>query len=177
MIVFLFIISLLIPVYTYILFPFVLLVFKKRQTGSTNDVDWNVSVCVIGDNPEEKIKSISKEYPEIEQILGFKKICEIKQEILKKTVVITDSESRLETGAIKEILSYFTKTEIGCVIGVTRGISGDGQIWKYENTVNSLESKIGCTTSGNNSLFAVRKEFFPTIKPEIVNPLDVKTSL
>lgn len=93
--------------------------------------------------------------------------------------VFSDANSMYEGDAIKNLVKYFDKKEIGCVVGKLRYVNtgssnvsqGEGLYWKYESFIKRLESRLGLLLVGNGSIFAIRKELYSLLEPDVPNDL------
>jgi cellulose synthase/poly-beta-1,6-N-acetylglucosamine synthase-like glycosyltransferase len=93
--------------------------------------------------------------------------------------VFSDANSMYEGDAIRNLVNYFGKKEIGCVIGELKYVNtdssnvsqGQGLYWKYESFIKRLESRLGLLLVGNGSIFAIRKELYPLLEPGVPNDL------
>ena len=92
-------------------------------------------------------------------------------------VVFTDANTHLNREAIREIVTCFQDSKVGCVAGEKRilvrrqdgmAAGGEGAYWKYESALKSLDSELCSTMGAAGELFAVRKRFF---QPMDVNML------
>lgn len=126
-----------------------------------------VSVIVVGANAKDKIKNIHMcDYPRLDIIEGgYKNVNKAKGKI----VVFTDTKTRLDLSAIREITKFFYDNRVGVVVGQQTNPKGNSTFWKYENLVKSLESRIGCVSGANDSLFAVRKSEMPEVPNNVLN--------
>ncbi len=94
-------------------------------------------------------------------------------------MVFSDANSMYEEDAIRNLVSYFDKKQVGCVVGrlkyVDTGSSnvsrGESLYWKYESFIKRLESRLGLLLAGNGSIFAIRKELYSPLEPDVPNDL------
>ena len=92
-------------------------------------------------------------------------------------VVFSDANTILEPQAIKELVSYFSDLNTGCVAGekcILKQISdsavsnGEGLYWKYESFIKKLESGINSTIGAVGELYAIRTELFTEVEPDTI---------
>ncbi len=162
----LFAISVFFPFYTYALYPVILRLLKEK-VYSIKTYEPTVSVIVVGENAENKIKNILQfGYPCIEIFNGkYSDAYKAKGEI----VLFTDTKTRMDLNAIEQIVKPFADERIGAVVGQQTNPDGNSSFWEYENLVKQLESRIGCVSGANESLFAVRKKDMPEVPERVLN--------
>ena len=96
-------------------------------------------------------------------------------------IVFSDANSMYEGEAIKNLVKYFGKKEVGCVIGELKYVNtdssnvsqGESLYWKYESFIKRLESRLRLLLVGNGSIFAIRKELCLLLKPDVPNDLQI----
>ena len=171
----LFALSVFCPLYTYVLYPIVLKIIRGKQYKSDN-ITPTVTVIVVGDNAEEKVGNIKQSiYPSLEVVSGnYSDAKKAKGDI----IVFTDSITELDLIAIQNIVKPFFDERVGAVVGQQTNLEGNSTFWKYENLVKRLESRIGCVSGANESLFAVRKSDMPEVPGRILNkPFYIATKI
>ena len=97
----LFALSLICPIYTYALYPIFLRMMMEKDY-KCSDAAYAVTVIVVGNNADDKIKSVERcSYPLYEVVVGnYSDADKAKGEI----VVFTDTKTELDLHAIKEIV-------------------------------------------------------------------------
>ena len=171
----LFILSVICPIYTYALYPMILRIFKEK-IYNREDITPKVSVIIVGDNADKKIKNVGLcLYPNYEIFSGgYDSVNKAKGEFL----LFTDTKTKLDIKAIDNIVKPFSDDRIGAVVGQQTNSNGNSLFWKYENYVKKMESRIGCVSGANESLFAVRKRDMPKVPNEIMNkPFFIATKI
>lgn len=133
------------PLYTYILYPFVLRLLPHRAYKERIvEKQQRSSVFVARDKYFFDVSGVDAEI-----------------------IVFTDGESDISQTDILALTDAFNYSEVGCVCGMVRkapdenGEFRDGANWKYENKIKEMESNIGCLSGGNSALLAVRKKIIP----------------
>ena len=172
----LFALSLFCPVYTYAIYPCILRMVKSREY-LIQDIEPTVSVVVIGKSSQDKIKSIKQ--------CSYSNIIEIINENYGSAnrangdiIIFTDTKTQLDLTSIREIVKPFADKRVGCVVGQQTNLNGNSTFWKYENAVKQLESRIGCVSGANESLFAVRKSDMPVVPERVLNkPFYISTKI
>lgn len=100
-------------------------------------------------------------------------------------LVFTDANTRIEPGAVQKLVRHFDNEDVGAVCGelrLERSESGENQedfYWRYEVALKTLESRLNGVLGANGSLYALRRELFPDVAPDIVTddfviPMKVK---
>jgi cellulose synthase/poly-beta-1,6-N-acetylglucosamine synthase-like glycosyltransferase len=100
-------------------------------------------------------------------------------------IVFTDANSVFAPDAVGRLVRSFSDPSIGCVVGRLRYVNpesssvgkGEGAYWKYEGMVSRLESALSSVLVANGSIFAIRRDLFQTLFPEVANdfqiPIDI----
>jgi len=100
-------------------------------------------------------------------------------------VVFTDANSVFSRDAVGHLARQFADPSIGCVVGRLRYVDrdwssigkGEGAYWRYEGVVSRLESALSSVLVANGSIFAIRRELFQDLYPEVANdfqiPIDI----
>ncbi len=87
-------------------------------------------------------------------------------------VVMTDANTMINSGAIREIVRLFKDPKVGCVAGEKRvaarhngqaAAEGEGLYWKYESTLKRLDSELYSAMGAAGELCAVRKSLYRPI--------------
>jgi len=167
-------ISILAPIYTYAVYPFVLRLFKPKSRETRDNYMPSTSVLIVEDNEEicrSKVKNVRESnYQNLEDVVSISSqqdaavaIKDLKGEV----VVVTDGSSLFLKDTISKVIQTLSSAMVGCVCGMVRkapdkkGESRDGANWKYENKIKVLESNIGCLSGANTAIYAFKKECAP----------------
>lgn len=167
-------ISILAPIYTYAVYPFVLRLFTQRSRETRDNYMPSTSVLIFEDNEEKcrsKVKNVRESnYQNLEDIVNVSSqqdaavaIKNLKSEI----VVVTDGSSLFLKDTISKVIQTLSSPMVGCVCGMVRkapdknGESRDGANWKYENKIKVLESNMGCLSGANTAIYAFKKACTP----------------
>lgn len=173
----LFAFSLFCPIYTYALYPIVLRM-RKRKEFKKAEIAPSVSVLIIGDNSEIKHRNtLQCDYSDFD-VMETKSIEEGVSKARGEIILITDTKTELDLSAISNIVQPFADERVGCVVGQQLNPNGNSAFWKYENKVKELESRIGCVSGANESIFAVRKSDMPIVGEKVLNkPFYIATKI
>ncbi len=189
-ILFIFILSIICPVYTYAVYPIVLTILPKKKRSFSET--YQTSVCIITFEKEtvqqKKLRECCENCDDIKEkidIITIKNIEELNEYISSidtNIIIFMNGAEEYETHTIRHILIPFSDRRIGCVVGMQRklpdknGDFQDGVYWKYENYVRQKESEIGCVSGANRTIYAVRRSLIPSI-PEDINNLGFYLSM
>ncbi len=84
-------------------------------------------------------------------------------------VIMTDANTCINTGAIKEIVRLFQDVKVGCVAGEKRvmqrsddqmAAKGEGIYWKYESTLKRWDDELYSAMGAAGELCAIRKDLY-----------------
>ena len=87
-------------------------------------------------------------------------------------IIMTDANTMINPGAIKEIVRLFNDPSVGCVAGEKRVMArnnehtaakGEGLYWKYESTLKRWDYELYSAMGAAGELCAIRKELFDPI--------------
>jgi len=92
-------------------------------------------------------------------------------------VIFSDTNTRLNKNAVREIVSSFSNPEIGCVAGEKRIVenvaddaaaAGEGLYWRFESWVKKLDAELNSAVGAVGELFAIRKELFEEVETDTI---------
>lgn len=184
-------ISILAPIYTYVLYPMVLRLFKTRSRETKDNDCPTVSVLIIGQNEgkcEKKKENVRESsYANIIEITSVASQKEAITAINKakgRVVVVTDEDSTFLNNTISDVVAPLAEPFVGCVCGMVRkapdekGEFRDGANWKYENKIKFLESNIGSLSGANTSIYAFTKKYIvEELSPKINLDFQIPTAM
>ncbi|MFQ5863476.1 MAG: glycosyltransferase family 2 protein [Candidatus Brocadiales bacterium] len=91
-------------------------------------------------------------------------------------LVFTDVDTMFPKDAMKNLIRHFARENVGLVTGTTRymtKISADvptnNAYWRYEDLLKRLESQVGDVVGASGSVYALRKDLYRELPPEIIN--------
>jgi len=99
-------------------------------------------------------------------------------------VALSDANTMYEAEAIKHLVKYFAKDDVGVVVGEmtlespSQEHKGESHYWHYEVVLKFMENKFGAILGANGGLYAIRKDLFEpvpssTIIDDFVIPLSI----
>ena len=96
-------------------------------------------------------------------------------------VVFSDANIMYRLDAVRKLVQSFADPTVGCVTGDSRYLDQPDSVahvqensyWGYERFVRTLESKIGSTVGGDGAIFAIRRELYTPLLPDMINDLVV----
>ncbi len=92
-------------------------------------------------------------------------------------VIFSDTNTRLNREAIREIVACFSLPETGCVAGEKRIVekeadaaagAGEGLYWKYESWIKRMDAELNSAVGAVGELFAIRRELFEEVENDTV---------
>jgi cellulose synthase/poly-beta-1,6-N-acetylglucosamine synthase-like glycosyltransferase len=92
------------------------------------------------------------------------------QELTGDIVVLSDANTLTDTAAMKNLVRWFARPEIGVVCGrlvltdPTTGRNVDSLYWRYETFLKTCESRLGALLGANGAIYAIRRELFTGIR-------------
>ena len=94
-----------------------------------------------------------------------------------EVLVFTDMRQRVDQGALKELLKYFSDPKVGSVSSAlfyenenqnNKTGSGIGLYWKYEKFIRQCESRMGSMLGATGALYAIRRELLPQLPKDLI---------
>ncbi|TYS85268.1 glycosyltransferase family 2 protein [Rossellomorea aquimaris] len=167
-----------------------------EKVQNSVDLDYpqdKLEIIVVSDDSSDRTNDIVNEfvakYPNVK--LNVVKGRKGKTAALNKSVplatgevlVFSDANSLYNKDAVHHLVKHFKDEEIGGVCGELRLTNptnssigeSEGAYWKYEKLLKMLETATGTTIVANGSIYALRKELFkemnPNVGDDMQNPL------
>lgn len=164
-------ISILAPIYTYVLYPFVLKLLPLKEFKTEGYNIYTLSVIIINDDD----KRVEKRKNEIlnAHIDGILEIVSSKDQndavdlipnLKGDVIIVSDGNSSFLQDTIPALITPLVNDRVACVSGMSRkmpdneGNFRDGANWKYENSIKRFESGLGCLSGANPSIFAFKRD-------------------
>ena len=99
------------------------------------------------------------------------------QQIQNNILVFSDANSMYDRHALKSLIRPFSDNNIGCVCGELRYVNpsghgvgkGEGLYWRYEQFLKRRESLLSSALGANGSIYALRRELFEDLDPDIIS--------
>lgn len=164
-------VSILAPIYTYVLYPFVLRLLPQNEFKAEGNYNPTLSVIIVNEDlvrvGKRKNEILNAQYNGILEIVSSKnqnEAIEKIQNLKGEVVIVSDGNSSFLQDTIPALIPPLGNEMVGCVSGISRkppdeeGIFQDGANWKYENSIKYLESGLGCLSGANPSIFAFKRE-------------------
>ncbi|SHE31033.1 Glycosyltransferase, catalytic subunit of cellulose synthase and poly-beta-1,6-N-acetylglucosamine synthase [Mariniphaga anaerophila] len=92
-------------------------------------------------------------------------------------VIFSDTNTRLNKYAVREIVACFSDPNTGCVAGEKRIVekeadvaaaAGEGMYWKFESWVKKMDAELNSAVGAVGELFAIRRELFEEVESDTV---------
>ena len=95
-------------------------------------------------------------------------------------IVLTDANAFFRQDALKKLVKHFQDPGVGVVCGalvLKRADGSENLYWRYEKLIKRLENKFHSIIGANGSIYAMRRELYDPLPPEVdddfVEPLIV----
>lgn len=94
-------------------------------------------------------------------------------------VVFSDANILYRKDAVRMLVRCFADPAVGCATGDSRYLDSSGSAahlqedtyWGYERVIRRLESLVGSTVGGDGAIFAIRRDLYTPLGPEVINDL------
>jgi len=104
---------------------------------------------------------------------------ELVQKAKGEILVFTDAASFLPKDAVSKLVRNFADSRVGCVAGRMVFTGTDSNMttqsqdlyWRYESAIRELESRLGSLIGVDGPLYAVRKNAYIPLQPNIISDL------
>ena len=132
----------------------------------------------VTDGSTDNTNSLLSAYPEVEIVYSPERrgkaaalkhgIKEVKTEI----VIMTDANTMLNPGAVREIVRLMQDPKVGCVSGEKKVMAksdsdeaaqGEGLYWKYESTLKRLDGELYSAMGAAGELCVIRRQLMTDI--------------
>lgn len=93
-------------------------------------------------------------------------------------VIFSDANALLNPEAVRELVSHFRDSAVGCVCGEKRvamqgrkeaAVAGEGIYWRFESRIKKWEARMGSCIGAAGELFAIRARLYHEIPEDIIN--------
>ena len=85
-------------------------------------------------------------------------------------IVLTDANAFFRQDALKKLVKHFQDPEVGVVCGalvLKRADGSENLYWRYEKLIKRLEDKFHSIIGANGSIYAMRRELYDPLPPEV----------
>jgi cellulose synthase/poly-beta-1,6-N-acetylglucosamine synthase-like glycosyltransferase len=152
-------------------------VFAQEQSGA------RLSEVIVGsDGSTDETDAIVRELAQVEprlQLLALPRGGQtatqsaLFEAATGEVVVLTDAETRFESGCLAALATPFRDPRVGCATGrlewrdqnATATSANEGLYWRYERIVRDAESRAGFLTAVTGALLAVRRTSYRPVLP------------
>lgn len=88
-------------------------------------------------------------------------------------LVFSDANTEFEPDAVAQLVKHFSNPRIGAVCGQlqlrdAQGSNKDSTYWRIEQFLKQCESKIGGLLGANGSIYALRRDLYRPLAPDII---------
>lgn len=175
-------VSILMPVYTYAIYPYILKFFPSKNFRMDGDFYPRVSVLIVdtgSSTVETKKRNIElSDYTNIIEILTVDCYDSARNNLISlkgDVIVMTNTSSLYSKETISKLIAPLCNYSVGCVCGMSRkqpdkgGMFSDGANWIYENKIKIMESNIGSLSGANATIYAFKKKCLPKVMSSYIN--------
>ena len=132
----------------------------------------------VTDGSTDNTNSILSAYPDVKIVFSPErrgKSAALKQgikEVSTEIVMMTDANTMLNPGAVREIVRLMQTPKVGCVSGEKKVMAksdsdkaaqGEGLYWKYESTLKRLDSELYSAMGAAGELCVIRRQLMTDI--------------
>lgn len=88
-------------------------------------------------------------------------------------IIFTDADALLQSDSVRKMVQHFADSSVGCVAGKVCYIDERGESWyqRYETKLFELESCLSSPVGAFGPLYALRRDLFEPIPPEMQEDL------
>ncbi len=168
----------------------------RRKIENSLSLDYprnKLGIIVASDGSSDGTVDIARDYDDLGVTLHnfsmrrgkSEAINSVMKHVRQEIVVFTDANAIFAADALKKMIAHFSDPQIGCVVGKLRYVDrhtsgvgkGEGIYWRYESKISQLESALHRVLVANGSIFAIRRNLFKQLHPEVANdfqlPVDI----
>ena len=132
----------------------------------------------VTDGSTDNTNSILSAYPDVKIVFSPErrgKSAALKhgiKEVSTEIVMMTDANTMLNSGAVREIVRLMQTPKVGCVSGEKKVMAksdsdkaaqGEGLYWKYESTLKRLDRELYSTMGAAGELCVIRRQLMTDI--------------
>ncbi len=160
--------------------------YVNQKIENTFQLDYpreKIQYIWVTDGSDDGTPDLLREYEEIEVYheparRGKMHAMNRGMQFVKAPIVIfSDTNTRLNREAIREIVACFSLPETGCVAGEKRIVekeadaaagAGEGLYWKYESWIKRMDAELNSAVGAVGELFAIRTELFEEVENDTI---------
>jgi cellulose synthase/poly-beta-1,6-N-acetylglucosamine synthase-like glycosyltransferase len=98
---------------------------------------------------------------------------DLRNRVTEPIVVFSDANTFFDAQAVRRLVRWFQDPKVGGVTGELRLLDAKGQnqdslYWRMEQVLKYFEGRIGGLLGANGAIYAVRRELWPELKPNVI---------
>ena len=153
----------------------------SEKMSNTHSLDYpadRLHLVWVTDGSTDNTNSILSAYPDVKIVFSPErrgKSAALKhgiKEVSTEIVMMTDANTMLNPGAVREIVRLMQDPKVGCVSGEKKVMAksdsdeaaqGEGLYWKYESTLKRLDSELYSAMGAAGELCVIRRQLMTDI--------------
>ena len=153
----------------------------SEKISNTHSLDYpadRLHLVWVTDGSTDNTNSILSTYPDVKIVFSPErrgKSAALKhgiKEVSTEIVMMTDANTMLNPGAVREIVRLMQTPKVGCVSGEKKVMAksdsdkaaqGEGLYWKYESTLKRLDSELYSAMGAAGELCVIRRQLMTDI--------------
>ena len=153
----------------------------SEKMSNTHSLDYpadRLHLVWVTDGSTDNTNSILSTYPDVKIVFSPErrgKSAALKhgiKEVSTEIVMMTDANTMLNPGAVREIVRLMQNPKVGCVSGEKKvkaksdsdeAAQGEGLYWKYESTLKRLDSELYSAMGAAGELCVIRRQLMTDI--------------
>ena len=153
----------------------------SKKMSNTHSLDYpadRLHLVWVTDGSTDNTNSILSAYPDVKIVFSPErrgKSAALKhgiKEVSTEIVMMTDANTMLNPGAVREIVRLMQDPKVGCVSGEKKVMAksdsdkaaqGEGLYWKYESTLKRLDSELYSAMGAAGELCVIRRQLMTDI--------------
>ena len=153
----------------------------SEKMSNTHSLDYpadRLHLVWVTDGSTDNTNSILSTYPDVKIVFSPErrgKSAALKhgiKEVSTEIVMMTDANTMLNPGAVREIVRLMQNPKVGCVSGEKKVMAksdsdeaaqGEGLYWKYESTLKRLDSELYSAMGAAGELCVIRRQLMTDI--------------
>ena len=153
----------------------------SEKMSNTHSLDYpadRLHLVWVTDGSTDNTNSILSAYPDVKIVFSPErrgKSAALKhgiKEVSTEIVMMTDANTMLNSGAVREIVRLMQPPKVGCVSGEKKVMAksdsdkaaqGEGLYWKYESTLKRLDSELYSAMGAAGELCVIRRQLMTDI--------------